>query len=222
MGEHRLTGLGSPLPKSGACFYVAWKEFFTPFPFHRREQLSHSTCQGRTGDTARTTTCRRIALSIAKRGRIHWVHHLWSNFTSILPYIVLISYKGPRPEGFYYSSSGDKKQSQKHAACSATSAETSGYKKPSSAFFQDFSSLRSSSAGDPTAEPVAWVPAWQCSAPDRRLPRKTRIAARELGNPTRLLALSEAVAGLLFASSPYPFLTESFAVPTGILQVCLN
>lgn len=74
MGEHRLTGPGSPLPKSGMCFCVAWKEFSTPLSFHGREQLSHSTCQERTGDKARTTTRCNIALPIAKRGRIHWVH----------------------------------------------------------------------------------------------------------------------------------------------------
>lgn len=113
MGEQRSTGLSSPSPKSGVYLYVTWKEFSTPLPLHTREQLSHSTRNGRTGDKAKTTTDCSIVLSIAKWGHIHWVCQLGSNFTTILLCVVLISYQTPKPEGFYYSSSKDKKQSQK-------------------------------------------------------------------------------------------------------------
>lgn len=79
MGEHRLTGPGS---QSGMCGHSKkWHVFLrgTEGVLHssslpRKGALSHSTCQERTGDKARTTTRCSTALSIAKRGRIHWVH----------------------------------------------------------------------------------------------------------------------------------------------------
>lgn len=45
-------GLGSPFPKSGVCFHVAWKAFSTPLSSHRTEQLSQSTRGRRIGDRA--------------------------------------------------------------------------------------------------------------------------------------------------------------------------
>lgn len=190
-----------------------WHGRSFPLLFHRREQLSHSTQNGRTGEKAKTTTDCSIVLSITKWGHIHW------NFNTILLCVIFISYQSPKPEKFYYSSSEDKKQSQRQPFAVLHQFKLLAIK--SLVLLSSRTFLPCRTAVQPTQQQSPWHDSKCDDAQVQTGGSQEKHCCETIGNPTRLPVLSKVAVVLLFANLS-ALLTERFAVPTSILQVHLN